>query len=111
MIGYRVYYDKKEKLWKFETNGSEVGETTDFNKWFYTITSAKNACVHFNENMVTSLDEIEDSDKFMIFVCKECEQDFILNGDQISWYLDKSLRIPKRCPACIHAKKIRRSKK
>ena len=71
MIGYRVYYDKKEKLWKFETNGSEVGETTDFNKWFYTITSAKNACVHFNENMVTSLDEISDSNKFMIFVCKE----------------------------------------
>jgi len=35
-----------------------------------------------------------------VLICTECGQGFILTPEHEKWFLDKGLKLPKRCPEC-----------
>ena len=35
-----------------------------------------------------------------IFVCRDCKEDFVFSSGEQRFYSEKSLELPKRCPAC-----------
>ena len=39
------------------------------------------------------------------FICKDCGKEYHITFHQKSWYLERNLQLPKRCPNC---RKMRR---
>ena len=104
MKGYRVYYDKSDKQWKYEDFLSEVGHTTDFENWNNTLLSAINACIRYNRNFVEDSKDMTSNNQYTICTCKGCKEDYILTYNEYFWFLDKELIIPKICPKCRGSK-------
>ena len=100
MKAYRIYYDKANKKWKYETFLSEVGHTTDFECWNATISGAESTCMHYNKDFVADAINMYSYKHYTICTCKDCKKDYILTNDEYFWFSDRGFSIPKRCPEC-----------
>lgn len=100
MKAYRIYYDKINKQWKFDNFLSEVGQTTDFERWNTTISIAEKVCMDYNRDFVADIKDMYSSDHYTICTCKDCKEDYILTCDEYYWFFGRGLNIPKRCPKC-----------
>ena len=100
MKAYKVYYDYNDKTWKYDKFLSEVCQTSDFEHWNATLLDAESACIHHNENLVINAENMSLRSHYTICTCKECKKDYILTYDEYSWFLDRNLNAPKRCPKC-----------
>lgn len=95
MLGYKVYYDKAEKKFKYETEKSEVQSTDqdDTFWWSADTDSASYDCDYHNNR----LDEV--------LVCKDCGAAYFLTRDEKDWFNSRGLVAPKRCCRCRRARK------
>ena len=95
MQGYKIYYDKKEKVFKYEDTKSEVQSTAD------------DSATCWNAELETTIQAVEDYNSRLdeVFVCKECKEPFILTHGEQNWYTERGLHIPLRCHACRKKKR------
>lgn len=100
MQGYKVYFDGKE--WRIEDKKSEVEDSgsDDFNRWFDTFQHGMDAVESLNQRTKTDISKVQKLDDLLLCKCKECGNDFLQSGDEIEWFKEKRLQIPKRCRKC-----------
>ena len=53
--------------------------------------------------MAVAADPIGGPDGHQTCRCIACGAPFVLDADARRWYVQKGLRVPKRCPTCRHA--------
>lgn len=39
------------------------------------------------------------------YPCPTCKSHFVMTGSHERWYIEKGLKVPTHCPACIKTKK------
>ena len=49
--------------------------------------------------------------KVKVLTCIECGKEFILTPEHEKWFLDKGLKLPKRCFGCRNKKRSQRGMK
>jgi ribosomal protein L36 len=53
---------------------------------------------------MTSENENDD----LLLACRDCNADFVITSSQRKWFIERSLTVPKRCPACRLARRQER---
>lgn len=98
--GYRVYFDKETKKFRYDKEISEMrfcgkNSTTS---WFADLKSAMNAAQSRNQYSLGD-----------VIVCKDCGEAFWITEDERNWYAEKGLTLPTRCESCRRKKKNERT--
>lgn len=107
---YTIYYTKKEN--KFGINEIECAEE-DVKKQhgnFLEMVDGKLMLVRYNDleevqEKVDNYNNLLQQKKITCFRCKECNKFFALSEEEIKWYSDKGLALPKRCKKCRDLRK------
>ena len=96
---FKLHYDGEKFV--AEKKATEYGACIDgiVDAQFADYSSAVDAAKAFNEG-------IEAGD-IVVKKCKDCGKYFSLSIDTINWYLDRKLKEPRRCKACIKKNKIK----
>jgi len=95
MQGYKIYYDKEEKIFKYEDTKSEVKSL------------APDSTTCWNAELKTTIQAVESYNSRLdeVFICKDCGESFFLTHDEQAWYTERNLHIPVRCHACRKKRK------
>lgn len=99
---WREFYNEETKLIEMEEDNTD-GKYPYTNlydaqhSYFTNITDATNGMNHANEDIAKG--------KLFVRQCKECGMFYYANKDEDEWFLDRNLKIPKRCPKCRRHKK------
>lgn len=105
MLGWKIYYDKKQGKFVGEEDLTEVGEESDLIRWFINYKSMCAAVIRKNKRHKNDISELVKDDDFIIKECQDCGEGFILKKSKISWYNKKGFHLPVRCKKCIVLKK------
>lgn len=58
-------------------------------------------------NRIAQSDDDSHRDPDLVLVCADCQCNFTVTSGERSFYESKGLSIPKRCPRCRKARKLR----
>ena len=105
MKGYKIYFDEETEKFCHESDLSEVGKEGDkttrdglYPIWSDTLAHARTA--------VNSLNDDVESGRISMIRCKTCGNRFILTLDEVTWFENRGLKAPVRCPSCRKKRKV-----
>lgn len=93
MKGHRCYFDENEKRFKVEFSQSEAGGYSDEEYW--------------NTDLNNALISVENNNKQLQYFhkCPDCNHYFWLLPQEMDWFTNRKLSMPKRCPKCRKKRK------
>lgn len=94
---WRIFYDKEQRHFVADDKPSECqtvpGDSTT--AWFIDRSSALNAIKRNNK---------KDNLKY-VRVCKDCNESYWTTEDEVQWYTERNLFVPRRCSECRQKRK------
>jgi hypothetical protein len=107
VMGYKVHFDGRKFVAEHEK--SEVNASYhDSCEWWYTDErSAEDAVEDLNKDTITRVEEdkVYSDSTILVQRCRECGNYFAMNANEIEWYQNKDMSVPKRCYRCRKARK------
>lgn len=93
MKGHRCYFDENEKQFKVEFAQTEAKGYSDEEYW--------------NADLNNALRSVEKDNKNLNYFhkCIDCGHYFWLLSEEMEWFTNRNLAMPKRCPKCRRRKK------
>ena len=117
MVGYNMYYDETEK--RISVREFNVGHCTMRDTRGADFTHANESNLFDSNNGFNFIkEEVEKKaveinryiarGDWLLRKCKDCGDYFIITGDEVWWFDNKGMSLPKRCGDCRKKKKVKK---
>lgn len=101
ILGYKVFYNTETKKYEYETEATPV-KYEHGARWIN--------LPHNAENIVRAYNNDLESGRRIVFFCSDCGTIVEMDENEIEWYKDRVLSLPKRCFDCRQKRKERKNK-
>lgn len=105
LLGYRIYFDGKRFAmddYKTPVRNERSDGTVQWNAEYST---AHEAVQSLNSKLKRSIKEFKKESDFVVKVCKDCGEYFIVTKQYADWFIERNLSVPCRCDICRSARK------